>query len=123
MTMTYFEAYLLTRLDAIGEAGMVMMFLSLFLGFGCFMHSQATRFHINKYKILIYFVALPIFIIGGLVKVLTPTTKQMAFIYIAPAIVNNKDIQETFKQMPELTNLGLEYLKETLKEKIDKHDK
>ena len=47
----------------------------------------------------------------------------MAFIYIAPAIVNNKDIQETFKQMPELTNLGLEYLKETLKEKIDKHDK
>ena len=122
MTITYFEAYLLTRLDAIGNAGVVIMFLGFFLGLGCFMHSQATRFQVNK--ILIYFVALPIFIIGGVIKVLTPTTKQMAFIYIAPAIVNNKDIQETFKQMPELTNLGLEYLKETLKEKInDKHDK
>ena len=47
-----------------------------------------------------------------------PTTKQAAVIYILPNIVNNEDLQETIKQMPELSNLGLQHLKELLSNEI-----
>ena len=43
----------------------------------------------------------------------------MAFIYIAPAIVNNKDVQKTIQKIPEFSGLGLEYINELLKTKID----
>lgn len=47
-----------------------------------------------------------------------PTTKQAAAIYILPSIVNNEDLQETIKQIPELSNLGLQHLKEILSDDI-----
>ena len=48
-----------------------------------------------------------------------PTAKAIAFIYIAPQIIENGAVKDTFKNIPELTKLGTEYLKEILKEKID----
>jgi hypothetical protein len=47
--------------------------------------------------------------------VFVPTTKQAALIYIAPKVVNN----EVIENVPEITKLGTEYLKELLKEKTD----
>lgn len=49
---------------------------------------------------------------------LLPTTKQAAAIYILPNIVNNEDLKETFKQIPELSNLGLHHLKEILSDEV-----
>lgn len=50
---------------------------------------------------------------------LLPTTKQAAFIYIAPQIIENGAVKDTVKNIPELTKLGTDYLKELLKEKIN----
>lgn len=54
-------------------------------------------------------------IISMLLAVFVPTTKQAALIYIAPKVVNN----EVIENVPEITKLGTEYLKELLKEKTD----
>lgn len=53
------------------------------------------------------------------IATLLPTTKQAAFIWIAPQIVENGAVKDTVKNIPELTKLGTEYLKELLKEKIN----
>ena len=50
---------------------------------------------------------------------LAPSTKQAAFIWIAPQIVENGAVKDTVKNIPELTKLGTEYLKELLKEKVN----
>ena len=75
---------------------------------------------INKIiKKTILFFIIPVVCLSCLLKTLIPTTKEMAFIYIAPAIVNNKDVQKTIQKIPELSGLGLEYLTETLKGEIN----
>ena len=53
------------------------------------------------------------------IATLLPTTKQAAFIWIAPQIVENGAVKDTVKNIPELTKLGTEYLKELLKEKVN----
>lgn len=53
------------------------------------------------------------------ISILLPTTKQAAFIYIAPQIIENGAVKDTVKNIPELTKLGTDYLKELLKEKIN----
>lgn len=53
------------------------------------------------------------------IATLLPTTKQAAFIWIAPQIVENGAVKDTVKNIPELTKLGTDYLKELLKEKIN----
>ena len=62
------------------------------------------------------FIISIIFITLGL---LLPTTRQIAFIYIAPQIIENGAVKDTVKNIPELTKLGTDYLKELLKEKIN----
>lgn len=63
----------------------------------------------------LYIVAVSLIVFAQLL----PTTKQAAFIFIAPQIIENGDVKDTFKNIPELSKLGTEYLKEILKEKID----
>ena len=65
-------------------------------------------------------LAWTVAIISWLVAVFVPTTKQMAFIWIAPQIVENGAVKDTIKNIPELTKLGTDYLKEMLKEKVEK---
>ena len=53
------------------------------------------------------------------IATLLPTTKQAAFIWIAPQIIENGAVKDTVKNIPELTKLGTDYLKELLKEKVN----
>lgn len=53
------------------------------------------------------------------IAIFIPSTKQAAFIWIAPQIVENGAVKDTVKNIPELTKLGTEYLKELLKEKVN----
>lgn len=48
-----------------------------------------------------------------------PSSKAIAFIYIAPQIIENGDVKDTVKNIPELTKLGTEYLKQLLEEKTN----
>ena len=129
--MTYLEAYILTRLDplkslfsgaSVGLMSLLIIFCIVFAAFWFTnilegLGEEGDAIVKNLKKILLFFI-VPIFCIVCLIKNLIPTTKEMAFIYIAPAIVNNKDVQKTIQKIPELSGLGLEYLTETLKGEI-----
>ena len=129
--MTYFEAYILTRLDPFKSLfSGLSIYLGVLLLIFCIVYAISwfviavdgegeTVNRINKIiKNTILFLIAPIVCLSCLLKTLIPTTKEMAFIYIAPAIVNNKDVQKTIQKIPELSGLGLEYLTETLKGEI-----
>ena len=60
-------------------------------------------------------LSLKVGIISMFLAVFVPTTKQAALIYIAPKVVHN----EVIENVPEITKLGTEYLKELLKEKTN----
>lgn len=124
--MTYFEAYLLTRLDGFSS---FFYMISLISGFVAIMaviffvlniegdnrscYSEAsTRSSIFLAKISL--TATTVFILAVLLYKLIPTSKEAAFIYIAPSIVNNEDLQKTVGKIPEISGLGLEYLSEVL---------
>ena len=118
--MTHFQAYLLTRLDSFQHLlqGLAEIAIILLVVNGI---AQITSFLVtdDTYKVPSYFkITVPLLIVILVIKSLIPTTKEAAFIYVAPAIVNNQDIQKTIKKLPELSGLGLEYLGEILKQEI-----
>ncbi len=47
-------------------------------------------------------------VIAELIRVFTPTTKEMAAIIVIPAIVNNQDIKELGGEIPKLAREWLE---------------
>tara|TARA_R110000868_G_scaffold85668_2_gene240819 strand:- start:591 stop:1007 length:417 start_codon:yes stop_codon:yes gene_type:complete len=122
--MTYFQAYLLTRLDAFqhlfGTLEQAAILLIVVNGVAQIISlAIAMMAQEEEKKVASYFkITIPLFIVILVIKSLIPTTKEAAFIYVAPAIVNNKNIQKTIKKLPELSGLGLEYLGEILKQEI-----
>ena len=131
--MTYLEAYILTRLDPLkslfssASAGLTTLLIIFGIIYAIswivIAIEQLQNTEVNKInkiiKKTILFLIIPVACLSCLLKTLIPTTKEMAFIYIAPAIVNNKDVQKTIQKIPELSGLGLEYLTETLKGEIN----
>lgn len=71
------------------------------------------------YKLIPFRKAFIVSLILIILGMLLPTTKQAAFIYIAPQIIENGAVKDTVKNIPELTKLGTDYLKELLKEKVE----
>ena len=127
--MTHFEAYMLTRLDSLIELGIgallvgILLFAFLITAYlfpedlhGLTVESKAEK-KVNLKKGSKY--ALPLMLCGTIILTFIPTTKEMAFIYIAPAITNNQHLQETLTKLPNISKLGLEYLEETLKDNIN----
>ena len=110
--MTLFEAYILTSFSFI-----IIVILCLYRAI-----VLEDKDSVDKLRKIIFFIFLPVFMLSSLFLILMPSSKEMAFIYIAPAIVNNKDFQKTIQKIPELSGLGLEYLTETLKGKNKKND-
>lgn len=58
------------------------------------------------------------FILFTSLLIFIPSSKGIAFIYIAPQIIENGAVKDTVKNIPELTKLGTEYLKEILADKV-----
>lgn len=131
--MTYFEAYILTRLDPLknlflslsskGIGVLIILFAILFTSFLLIESPRDLEYDqqktIKKIKNIFFFLIIPVYCLSFIIATLIPTSKEMAFIYIAPAIVNNKDVQKTIQKIPELSGLGLEYINELLKTKIE----
>lgn len=59
-----------------------------------------------------------LFAISLSLAVFLPSSKGIAFIYVAPKLIENNNVKETFANIPELAKLGTDYLKELLKEKV-----
>ena len=122
--MTYFQAYLLTRLDSLNTLFVLIGVLTLFgsaiilLGF-IDTHSDEKEKKYQQFIKRVWKITLPICLVSFLFASLTPNTKEAAFIYIAPKVINNADLQESVKKLPELTNLGLEYLNDLLEKETN----
>lgn len=67
---------------------------------------------LNKISAILFaiFLSLAVFL---------PSSKGIAFIYVAPKLIENDNVKETFANIPELAKLGTDYLKELLKEKVN----
>lgn len=121
-----FWYYLLVKLDDfLCLSAFLMILTGLILGIVCLLTAIETADGSSYYekdlkvmKKIIKLVA-PMFILSLMFTTLVPSTKQAAFIWIAPQIVENGAVKDTVKNIPELTKLGTEYLKELLKEKVD----
>ena len=126
--MTYLGMYILTKLDSWHSfswgIGMTILIAAVLITIACGLEADThygEKFeHWKKYiralRVKVLFttgIALLVF------AQLIPTTKQAAFIYIAPQIIENGAVKDTVKNIPELTKLGTDYLKELLKEKIN----
>ncbi len=123
-----FEAYLFTRLDVllkVAEFTMVGSFITLFvLGFFILMLSPSSEVFDDEKEAResmkgLVKPCLWVLIVSTILCCLVPNTKQAAFIWIAPQIVENGAVKETAANIPELAKLGTDYLKEVLKQKID----
>ena len=126
--MSYLGMYILTKLDswqcfAKGAGWMLLVAAGIML-LGC---AIACSEHYGEFvedtKKLLEAIHVKTLFISGVVLLvfsqLIPTTKQAAFIYIAPQIIENGAVKDTVKNIPELTKLGTDYLKELLKEKVN----
>ena len=126
--MTYLGMYILTKLDSwhrfIGSSGIAMLIVAgiILIGsiIGC---SDCYSDFTGSLKKLLKSLHIKTVFISGVVLLvfsqLLPTTKQAAFIWIAPQIIENGAVKDTVKNIPEITKLGTDYLKELLKEKIN----
>ena len=131
--MTYFEAYILTRLDplkslflSLSSKGIGVLIIIFIIFFTFFLPPESfidqekdQQAMIKRIKNIFFFLIIPVYCLSFIIATLIPTSKEMAFIYIAPAIVNNTDVQKTIQKIPELSGLGLEYINELLKTKIE----
>ena len=126
--MEYFMMYLLTQLDSFKN---VLLFFSIFYAvaagavfFGCVIvaldcygnFKEVFQEYTKECRLKLYTVLFCVFCFA---EALLPSTKQAAFIYIAPQIIANGDVKDSIKDIPELTKLGTEYLKTMLKDKIE----
>lgn len=68
-------------------------------------------------------VCIAILAISLSLTILLPTSKGIAFIYVAPKLIENNNVKETFANIPELAKLGTDYLKELLKSSMKDTDK
>lgn len=110
-------AYLFTRLEDLKMISSILAFVLTFpvafITILCFEDGLKEKF--NKPIKILY----PVWLFFILLWAAIPTTKEAAFIWIAPQIVENGAVKETVKNIPELTRLGTEYLKNVLKEKVE----
>ena len=121
--MSYLEMYMFLMLDSVCglsiAAGVILLMYFMFCYGIIHQELDNKEDRTNQLKELKVFpvgvIGLLLFIIG----VFCPNTKQAALIYITPQIVNNEAMSDTVKNIPELTKLGTDYLKELLKEKTN----
>lgn len=120
--MTYFLMYLLTIVDNIP---IVLTPIVVLLGFGILVGTIGMIIFSVDGCIEIVEAILPwykrglyAFILLTSLILFIPSSKGIAFIYVAPQIIENGAVKDTVKNIPELTKLGTEYLKEILADKI-----
>lgn len=115
--MIYYLLAILNNIRTTTEIMTVISFISLgsLTIFLALLISEGTEIpvYLKKFHRALCIVASIMLILATFI----PSQKQVAFIILAPAIVENKDMQETLKNIPEIARLGTEYLKEMLQEK------
>ena len=126
--MDYFMIYLLTQLDSFKKYlltfGTISAVVTGVILFVCVIiasdsYNNAKEVFLEYIKMCRFKLLVVLFCVFYSVAMLLPSTKQAAFIYIAPQIIANGDVKDSIKAIPELAKLGTEYLKTMLKDKIE----
>ena len=130
-----FWFYLLAKLDdivfSLNMFGYVGLFISGVLtvifcamsDFNTYNHEEFVLYFSRLFKSCRLKALIVCQVIALIIATLLPSTKQAAFIWVAPQIVENGAVKDTVKNIPELTKLGTEYLKQLLEEKTNGHEK
>lgn len=120
MTITPATMYWLTRLNGITTLFAVITFVGVFALLFLIVGYYATKAGVstndeNDHKsissVLKWFV--PIWVVALLGLLFVPNTKQMAMIYVVPALTESQVIKQ---DIPELYDLGVNALKDWLKQ-------
>lgn len=122
----YFLMYILTTINNIKGASIILSAISFFIAlFSAVNYScENSRKYSTPDLILvnslqkIFRRSFITFIVFTSLATLLPTSKQLAFIVIAPQIIENGAVKDTVKNIPEITKLGTEYLKQLLEDKV-----
>ena len=117
--ITPMQMYWLLKLDDIGVFCMFALFVSLALMcIAAMAYCDTDQNEKRKKGVRILFCLAVIGVVFfGSVRTLLPTTKQMAAIYVVPAITNNEKIQQIGGKTLDITNQLLDLTKDYLSEK------
>jgi hypothetical protein len=123
--ITSWDIYWITRLDGIGEmlAGiaaigfMVMVCTAIFYAFWIDDKCREERGpHWKRYRMALATLFCVSFM-GVSLRIMTPTTKEFAAIYLLPKIANNEQVQKVPENLLKLLNTKMEaWIQDTLKE-------
>lgn len=117
MTITPAQLYWISRLDNICGLSIVILVFSIIAiiitGVAWAINEPYDDEDKIPYKKSLR-ISTTAIIIGALISMFVPTTKEMAMIYVVPAINQSEVIQ---KDLPELYDLGVQALKDILKPK------
>lgn len=119
--ITPMQMYWILKLDDFGDACSAFVLLLLGLsavGFSLFVFAREDdNEKVQKIALKSFCLALIGALFFGVVKTFLPSTKQMATIYIVPAIANNEKIQQIGGKTLDITNQLLDLTKDYLSEK------
>lgn len=125
MTLSYSLMYWFTRLDGLNTlfgvitffAGVALLFLTIFSIIASYDKDDpdAPTYH-KMFKKFINILIFP-WIISLLGLLFVPSSKEMAMIYVVPNIADSQVIKQ---DIPEIYDLGVDALKDWLKDKKSK---
>ena len=129
--MTWLDIYLYTRIDTVKDVFCIVLLLT---GGFIFLHTVFNFFELDDYaddKLKKYkenikpyrFVYISFFILLG-INILLPSQKEVTAMIVFPRILNEQNVEKLVKISDDgidLTKLAIEYLKETLPEKVSKN--
>ena len=119
--ITPMQMYWLLKLDDIGAFCIFAIFACIALLFIPVMAYCNVNDDLNEKEKKGARILFCLAVIGGVffgaVKTLLPSTKQMAAIYVVPAITNNEKIQQIGGKTLDITNQLLDLTKDYLSEK------
>ncbi len=108
--MTAFQLYVILILDnvklAISIGAIIFLGIPACVSFYCAMESSGSN-TMKRPKWTTYIAGIGLLI--GLLWGVTPSTKQMAAIYVIPPIVNNEQVQEIPQK---ILDLGMSWMEE-----------
>ena len=118
--MKYYLFAMLPNIKILLTIVIVVLFLFAIFGFIATAENENTLTEENNEEsdfrlTKLLFVLACVF---SLITTFIPNQKQLAFIFAAPYIVENQQLQEAGKNSAEIIKLGTEYLKQSLSNEI-----
>ena len=111
--MTMMQMYLLTRMDYVQAAFLVGAIVSATIGWIMCIRIFNEEWE-HRFTFLVAHASTVVILTA--LYVLTPSTKEVCFIWLAPKIVNNEFVKELPADLADVKDLAMQYIRENLGE-------